>query len=130
MTASDEKDALVAGYAPFLVLYPEIEDDHPQPILEENSNYPHDSVLDRDYWPRDIRIVLGHCAFYKKGWQFRRRRPKPAGWVGMLNQMEKRKYKGDLDVFPQISKSDKRSFWSAYGKIPEKDDPGVWGTSG
>ena len=46
----------------------------------------------------------------------------PPGWLELLDQMEKKNYKGDLDVFPNVSKSDKLMFWSEYGKITSKDE--------
>ena len=111
---------LMRRHTPCLVLYPEIIAGSTRPKIEE-SNYPHDSVLDRDYHPRDINIVLEHSGFHKAWWKFWRKSDRPVDWEEMLDHMEEKGYAADLDVFPNTPKSDKSGFWSKYSEIQGKD---------
>ena len=122
MTTDIDIPDLIKKHTPVMIMYPEI----PSGTVREQE-WNHEfrenmkSPLPYDYHPRDVRLVLEYSIFHEWFRWFRRRR-KITTWQGMLDRMERVKYRKNLDVFPKVSKSDKPLFWSEYGKIASKDE--------
>ena len=114
MNDSFDEAELVRRYTPQLVLYPEIPSGKTRK-QSKNQNYPDDSPLLYDYHPRDIRIVLENSGFHARIrlWG----RGKKSGWRKMLDRMEAKKYKKNLDVLPGARLDDRDKFWDEYARI-------------
>jgi hypothetical protein len=81
-----------------------------------NPDYPHAAPLFMDYHPRDIRLVLEHCALDR---QFRFGPCPPRTWQETLADMERDEYERDLDLLPGVPPTDRDTFWKVYAEIPK-----------
>ena len=119
MNDSFDKAELVRRYTPQLVLYPEIPFGKTRKE-SENLNYPDESPFLHDYHPRDIRMVLANSGFHAR---FRFwRRGKSKSWRKMLDRMEGKKYKRDLDILPGVGLDNRERFWDEYARIIQGDN--------
>ena len=116
MNSSFDEDVLIEEYTPLLVLYPEIHQGSSRLVSED---YPHGSPLEYDYHPRDIRLVLDLAGHH---YRFKPWRSRTSNWQMMLDRMEKKKYRRDLDLLPGVDGDEREKFWNAYAAIPKDDE--------
>ena len=113
MTIPYDPKTLIEDYTPLLVLYPEIPENS---VREKNPNYPHDSPLEYDYHPRDVKLVLENAAFHSR---LRLWKSKKTSWQQMLDKMQSKGYEKDIDLLPATDPDNREAFWSAYAAIPK-----------
>lgn len=120
MTMSFDKTALVKRYTPLLVLYPEIPTGTTRKASKTNDT--DKSPLLYDYHPRDIRIVLQNSGFHARFrfWGS----GKTSTWRRMLDRMQAKKYRKNLDLLPGVKADDRDKFWEEYARIVQNDENG------
>lgn len=116
-----EKRAIALKYRPLLVLYPEIEDnsqrsDHYQPGHRAGNHPP----IDRDYHPRDIKIVLDNASLPRTSLPGIRARLQKISQSDLLNAMSDNTVR-NIDLAPGVKPSNVDGFWQTYAAIPDKD---------
>jgi hypothetical protein len=116
MKTSLNDAALVKDHTPVLVLYPEIPEGS---LREENPDYPQEAPLLYDYHPRDVRIVLENSGFHHR---FRPWQDRTCNWKKMLDRMERKHYRKNLDLLPGVPPDDRKAFWKAYAAIPKDNE--------
>ena len=123
MTTDIDISGLIKKHAPVMIMYPEI----PSGTVREQE-WNHEfrenmkSPLPYDYHPRDVRLVLEYSIFHEWFRWFRRRR-KITTSQGMLDRMQRVKYRKNLDVFPKVKREDRDTFWERYAAIPKDSNP-------
>lgn len=116
MTSSVADADLLRAYTPLLVLYPEIPENS---VRERSPDYPHDSPLEYDYHPRDVKLVLENSTLHTR---FRFGRGKTTGWRQMLDKMQRNGYQKNLDLVPGVKPKDTEGFWKKYASIPKDQE--------
>ncbi len=118
MTLPSDPDAFVKKYSPLLVLYPEIRMGETRE-KSKNSKYPDEAPLLYDYHPRDIRIVLANSSFHAR---IRLWGNGKSSWRRMLDRMEGKRYRRNIDVLPGVQSDDRDRFWDEYAAIIQVGD--------
>jgi hypothetical protein len=127
---------LAEKYRPLLVLFPEIEDnshrrDHHQSVDNKPgpiSPRPGRAPLDRDYHPRDIRLILDHA--YLPGGAKPQHRKIQRGWPKMTIEEKRNRLLNGMseDKVTYVNLIDRHGpqqvdkFWAVYAGIKNKDE--------